>query len=152
MDALVRFGHFPGAFAHAQAVVVVAVAFVSSRCTGWTDSRLRTPFFQILISFGVPRCHHWTHLVAQCRMDRFSAPCVKCRLGFGRFDRSPTSFGLFGFGRFRHVCWGANPPRGGLLPPTPSRIMRGSAPQTPRNQSVCSISRLMQSIFLQNAN
>ncbi len=60
-----------------------------------------------------------------------------CRLGFGRFGRSPTSFGLFGFGIFRFWrasarllggCRPPNPPRGGLLPSTPSANYEGLRP------------------------
>ena len=76
-------------------------------------------------------------------------------VGLRRVSVSSVSVG-FGLGRLRHVCWGAAASKthrvGGCCLPHPPRIMRGSAPQTPRNNSVCSISQSIRSIFLRNAD
>ena len=67
--------HFPAAiwsildiFAHFSDVLVIAIAFVSSRCTGWTDSQLhtwilrpKTVFFicQLFVTdYNKPPCGH----------------------------------------------------------------------------------------------
>ena len=57
----------------------------------------------------------------------------------------------FGVTKWQRLLVGCCHPKPPPSPHTP-QIMRGSAPQTPRNNSVCSISQSIRSIFLRNAD
>ncbi len=60
------------------------------------------------MNFGGPSCHHWIRLVAQCRLNRFSAPYVNSEAWFqfgGGILFIGCMFDAFSelFGRFREL-------------------------------------------------